>query len=106
MLKRSPAMVRLAGLLVLVALLTLGVLSGSALATEAPEHFREYSEIRENASGVGQEFLPEEYEIPGFFDWMIIPLVALGVLITVAILLRYLISQPRFEREVKERSRR
>ncbi|HUG86138.1 MAG TPA: hypothetical protein VMM13_16360 [Euzebya sp.] len=108
MLKRTVAMARPAGLLLMVGLLMVGVLSGPAIATEAPSHFREYEEIQENASDVGAEFLPAEYDIPGFFDWLIIPLVAAGVLITAAVLLRYLISHPRFEREAreKERSRR
>lgn len=108
MLKRTAAMAMPAVLVMLAVVLMVGALSGAAQATEAPSHFREYSEIRENASDVGAEFLPDEYDIPGFFDWLIIPLVAAGVLITVAVLLRYLIAHPRFEREAKakERSRR
>lgn len=105
MLKRSLAMARHAGLLVLVGLLMVGVLSGAAGAAESPSHFTEYSEIQENASDVGAEFLPPEYEMPGFFDWLIIPLIALGVLITAAVLMRYLIAHPRFEREAKEKER-
>ena len=111
--KRSPAMATPAGrlvaalLLVLVGLLlVVGVLGTPATATEAPSHFREYEEIQANTSEVGAEFLPPEYEMPGFFDWMIIPLIAAGILITAAVLLRYLMAHPRFEREAKARSRR
>lgn len=101
MLKRSVGMVVLLGLLVV------GALAGPAGATEGPAvEFREYDEIRTNASDVGAEFLPEEYEMPGFFDWLIIPLVAVGILATAVTLFRYLIAQPRFEREAEQRSRR
>ncbi|CAN5446575.1 hypothetical protein BH23ACT9_BH23ACT9_24510 [soil metagenome] len=101
MLKRTFGMVLVAGLLLV------GVMAGAAVAAEPdPEFFREYSEIRENASDVGAEFLPDEYEIPGFFDFLIIPLIGLGVVVTAVTLFRYLVNQPRFEREAEERSRR
>lgn len=99
MVKRSAAMLLLGMVLV-------GLVAGPATATEAGENFREYEEIQGDASDVGSEFLPEEYEIPGFFDWLIIPLVALGVVVTGVTLFRYLIAQPRFEREAEKRSRR
>lgn len=97
---------RYTGMLLLAGLLLVGVMAGAAIAAEAPPNFQEYEQIRENASDVGAEFLPDEYEIPGFFDYLIIPLVAAGVLITIVVLFRYLINHPRFERESEQRSRR
>jgi hypothetical protein len=100
MVKRALGTVLLVGLL-------LGVMASTAAATEAGgvEHL-EYEEIVDNAGEAGQEFLPAEYEMPGFFDWLIIPLVVAGVLITALVLLRYLVSQPRFSKEAEARSRR
>lgn len=97
---------RYTGMLLLAGLLLVGVMAGAATAAEAPDNFVEYEQIQENASDIGAEFLPEEYEIPGFFDYLIIPLIGAGVLITGAVLFRYLINQPRFERESEQRSRR
>lgn len=100
MVKRSLGMVLLVGLLLV------GVLATTAAATEAEVEFREYDEIVEIAGESGGEFLPEEYEMPGFFDWIVLPLVILAVVVTALVLMRYLMSQPRFSKEAEERSRR
>lgn len=92
--------------LLLVGLLLTGAMASAAVATEAEVEHREYEEIVENASDAGLEFIPEEYERPGFFDWIIVPLVGVGVLVTVGILGYYLVAQPRFQRESETRSRR
>lgn len=102
MVKRWFAMV----MVLLIGLLIVGALGTTALATEAEGEFREYEEIVAEAGEAGGEYLPEEYDIPGFFDWIIIPLVAVGVLVTVIVLGYYLFAQPRFARETEERSRR
>lgn len=84
-----------------------GMFGATAAATEAEGgEFVEYEEIVAEAGEAGGEYLPEEYDIPGFFDWIIIPLVAVGVLVTLAVLGYYLFAQPRFARETEERSRR
>ncbi len=101
-----PMMKRWFAMVLLVGLLIVGALGTTALATEAEGEFREYEEIVAEAGEAGGEYLPEEYDIPGFFDWIIIPLVAIGVLVTVIVLGYYLFAQPRFARETEERSRR
>jgi hypothetical protein len=107
MVKRSVGMALIVAMLVvggMSAMLVVGGVSGTAHAADGPRI--EYDEIRANATDAGAEFLPEEFEIPGFFDWLIIPLIAGGVVVTIAILGRYLVSQPRFAREAEERERR
>lgn len=107
---RSPALGRWSAIVLvavlLAGLLVVGMLGTAAQATEAEGEFTEYEEIVAEAGEVGEEYLPEEYDIPGFFDWIIIPLVVIGVLVTVGVLGYYLLSQPRFAREVEERERR
>lgn len=94
------------GMVVLLGLLLVGMLASPATAAESDVEFREYDEIVEIAGDSGGEFLPEEYDMPGFFDWIVLPLVILAVVITALVLLRYLMSQPRFSKEAEERSRR
>ena len=95
---------------VLLALMVVGLVAGPVMATEGEEsHFTEYSEIRENASDVSAEFLTpdaEDAERPGFFDWMIYPLAAAGVLVAGFVIMQYLVFQPRFAREAEARSKR
>lgn len=102
MVKRVPVIALLLGLLLA------GAMAVPALAAEGggETHFKEYEEIVETAGDAGGEFLPEEYARPGFFDWIVYPLVAAGIVITSLVLVRYLFAQPRFTREAEERSRR
>ena len=100
MLKRSVAVLMLSGLLFM------GAVTTSAVAVEAGGDFTEYEDIVENAGEAGGEFLPDEYEIPGFFDYFRFPLIAAGIIVTAGVLGYYLIAQPRFQREAEERSRR
>ena len=98
---------RALGLALLLATVLLGAFAGPAAATEGVEVPQvEYEDIAANASDVGSEFLPEEYSRPQFFDWFVIPLIAAGVAITALVLFRYLLWQPRFAREAREKSRR
>lgn len=93
----------------LLGLLLVGAFAGPVLATEGEGTHYEYEDIRDNASDVGAAFLEpdaEEAERPGFFDWMIYPLAAAGILITGFIVVQYLVFQPRFAREAEERSKR
>jgi hypothetical protein len=99
-------LVRVLGAVLLVGQLLVGGAT-AAVATEGGAAERPaYEEIVERAGDAGGQFLPEEYERPGFFDWIILPLVVLGVVITTLILVRYLASQPRFTAEAEKRSRR
>lgn len=108
--RRSIAGLLLAGLLtVLTMTFALGATPAHAVEGEGESHFYEYEEIRENASDVSTQFLDpdaESEERPGFFDWFIFPLAAVGVLITAFILFQYLVFQPRFARESEQRGRR
>jgi hypothetical protein len=96
----------------LTTVMLVGLVLGGALATTAVAvegggaHRLPYEEIVERAGEAGGEFLPPEYERPGFFDWIVYPLVGAGVVITGMVLFRYLIAQPRFSREAEQRSRR
>lgn len=65
----------------------------------------DFSELRESSSDTAQQFLPEDYERPGFFDWWVIPLIAVGVLASLYVLVRYLVYQPKFAREAEEREK-
>lgn len=55
---------------------------------------------------VSNEFLPEPTEPPAFFRFMNIPLVAAGALVGAALLIAYLVWQPRFAEERRSRRRR
>ena len=92
------------GAVLLLAVLLAGGISGTAAATEAEAP--QYSEIVENASSTAQQFLPEPYERPGFFDWYVFPLIILGGLAVALVLFRYLLWQPRFAEEEEKKSRR
>lgn len=95
------------GVVLVIALLLTGLLGGVATATEGGAHeVPEYSEILESSSDTAREFLPEAYERPGFFDWFVYPLLGVGVLATLAVLLRYLVFQPKFAEEDRKRARR
>lgn len=98
---------RTLGLALLMGTLLLGAVAAPAAAVEGGEapHY-EYEDIAEGASAVGTEFLPEEYTRPPFFDWYVFPLIAAGVLVTALVLFRYLLWQPRFSREARERTAR
>lgn len=95
--------------ILLLGLLVVGVMAGPVLATEAEVHAPTMEEIRENASDVGVAFLTpdeEEQERPGFFDWIIYPVAAIGVLMTFFVVAQYLVFQPRFAREAEARAKR
>lgn len=91
-----------AGLVVVVALL----LGAPAVATEGEGavEIPDYEELAANEAA--QDFLPEEYDPPGFFSWFIYPLLALGLLAALAVGFRYFQWQPRFMREAQEKRRR
>lgn len=92
-LRRTAAAAWLALMLVALAGVAAGATEGGTV--EVPR----FEELRENAGETAQEFLPPDYEGPGFFSWMIFPLLIVGIIAFVAVMARYLQWQPRFARE-------
>ena len=97
---------------VLLAMLTVLLVAPSAHATEeaspaAEEEQVTYEELERQASSRAQEFFPEEYTEPSFFQWISVPVMVGGLVIAVALLGAYLWWQPRFaaERRQKQRQR-
>ena len=66
-----------------------------------------YEELQQQASQRAQEFFPEEYQEPSFFQWISLPVLFGGLVIALALLGAYLWWQPSFaaERRAKERRR-
>lgn len=48
---------------------------------------------------IAQEFCPETYEQPSWFQWLLFPLLGGGLLIVTVLITAYLVWQPRFARE-------
>lgn len=98
---------------VLAAMMLLGglLLSAPALAVEAEDEGAEETELPSmeevgTQSERAREFFPEEYEQPSVFPFLIYPLLGVGVLVVVGVLVLYLVWQPRFSEERREKSRR
>lgn len=84
----------------LLAVLLVALVGSGAGATEGgPVEVPRFEDLRDSRGETAREFLPEDYEGPGFFDWMIFPLLIVGVIAFVAVMARYLQWQPRFARE-------
>lgn len=82
-------------------------LPSPAAATEAGSGEREpLPSIDEIGTQAGREFFPDEYEEPKFFRFIYGPLAAVGILLIMLVLVRYLIWQPRFTAERRERKKR
>lgn len=104
---------------VLAAILFVGLLGATMLAglaapasaVEAPDGEEspppDIEELCREGS-VAAEFCPETYEEPSWFQWLIYPLLILGLVMATAMLIAYLTWQPRFasEAEEKKKSRR
>jgi hypothetical protein len=65
-----------------------------------------YEELRNSSSQRAQEFFPEEYQEPSFFQWISIPVLIAGLVIAVALLGAYLWWQPKFAAERRQKERR
>ena len=94
--------------LVLGAALVSAFPAAPAMATEAgsEQHVApSYQEL--GTSDRAREFLPDPYTAPALFRPMVLPLVAVGLAATVAVLLMYLVWMPRFaeERKAKKKKR-
>lgn len=101
---------RLAGVAAIVAMLTVGLLGGAALAVEeedGAEHgpLPSLTEIG-TQSEVSRNFFPEGAEEPVFTPFLVYPLLAVGLLAALAILVLYLRWQPSFEEERRKAGRR
>lgn len=98
---------RLVGVVSLVAMLSVGVLTGAALAVEGPDAGpRPTLDELGTQSEVSRDFFPEEAESPVFTDFLLYPLLIGGLLAALAILGLYLKWQPDFEQERAKASRR
>jgi hypothetical protein len=97
--------------LMLVVLALLAVSTPAARATEeatapAGEERLTYEELQRDSSQRAQEFFPEPYEEPSFFQWISLPVLLGGLVIAGLLLFAYLWWQPRFAAERREKQRR
>jgi hypothetical protein len=98
---------RLVGVVSLVALLSVGVLSGAALAVEGPDAGpRPTLEELGSQTEVSRDFFPEEAETPVFTAFLLYPLLIGGLFAAFVILALYLKWQPGFEEERQKASKR
>jgi hypothetical protein len=102
---------RLLGVASLVALLTLGLLAGSALAAEEEEGGAYHGPLPAldeigTQSEISREFFPEPAEAPVFTDFLLYPLLGVGLIAALVILTLYLKWQPTFEEERRTASKR
>lgn len=101
-----------AALLVLALLATAptAVLAAAGPASEpgpgegAVEHVPSIDEIGTDIAR-SEGFFPEEYQSPTWFQWVLYPMIAIGVLMAFGMLAYYLVKQPSFARERREKSR-
>jgi hypothetical protein len=102
---------RLLGVITLVLLLSCTLLAGTALAVEEedgpPEH-QELPTIDEIGTGseTAEGFRPEPYEQPSVFPAFIFPLMLGALVLLLIALVLYLVWQPRFAEERKQKARR
>jgi hypothetical protein len=65
-----------------------------------------YEELRNSSSRRAQEFFPEDYQEPSFFQWISIPSMIAGLVIALVLLGAYLWWQPKFAAERRQKERR
>jgi heme A synthase len=100
------------GLVLLLIVLALGLMTApragaTAEGTEpAQQEPLTFEELRQSSSQRAQEFFPEEYEEPSWFQWLSIPVLLVGLVIALALLGAYLWWQPRFAAERRQKQRR
>jgi hypothetical protein len=106
----SRALRRLLALV--VAVLALAAVSApAARATEeaptpAEEERLTYEQLQQDSSQRAQEYFPDAYEEPSFFQWILVPVTLGGLVIAAALLFAYLWWQPKFAAERREKQRR
>jgi hypothetical protein len=96
---------------VLLAMLTVLLVAPAAHATEEASAPAEgealtYDELEQQASSRAQEFFPDEYAEPSFFQWLSVPVLLAGLVVAAALLGAYLWWQPRFAAERRQKERR
>lgn len=109
---------RLFSVVSILLMLLLSVLAMPAMAAEAGDEEIDPGEAMEeeeplpsldeigSGSEISEDFRPEPPETPVFADALRYPLVIVGVVVTIVVLTLYLVWQPRFGREAKEKSKR
>jgi hypothetical protein len=101
---------RLVGVASIVAMLTVGLLAGAALAVEeeggADHGPLPTLEELGTQSETSQRFFPEPAEEPVFAPFLIWPLLAVGLIAALVVLTLYLKWQPGFEDERRKASTR
>ena len=100
------------GLLVALFALAAATVTGPALAVEEDELQPEEEappppDIEELCieGTIAEEFCPEAYEEPSWFQWLIYPMLGLGLLVVTVLVIFYLWWQPRFAREQEDSQR-
>lgn len=96
------------GVCTLVVAVVMAAMALPAAAVEGGGGGGEDVEMEEVGTGseTAQEYRPEPFEQPAFFDWILYPLAALGIVVTLAVLGLYLLWQPEFGREAEEKKKR
>lgn len=100
--------------LLLIVLAFFAATAGPALAVEeevdpaagAEEEKLSFEELQADSSQRAQEFFPDPYEEPSFFQWISIPTVIVGLVIALLVLGAYLWWQPKFAAERRQKQRR
>lgn len=97
--------------LVLAVLALVAVSVPEARATEeatapAEEERLTYEQLQQESSQRAQEYFPDAYEEPSFFQWISLPVLLGGLVIAGALLFAYLWWQPKFAAERREKQRR
>jgi hypothetical protein len=64
-----------------------------------------FSEVG-SQSDIAREFLPPEYKEPSWFQWLLFPLLIVGLIAAAVVLFAYLVWQPKFADEQKTKRRR
>jgi len=107
---RSRALRRMLAL-VLAVLALVAMSAPAAQATEeasapAEEERLTYEQLQRESSERAQEFFPDAYEEPSFFQWISLPVLLGGLVIAGLLLFAYLWWQPKFAAERREKQRR
>ena len=72
----------------------------------AEEERLTYDQLQQESSQRAQEYFPDPYEEPSFFQWISVPVMLGGLVIALLLLFAYLWWQPRFAAERREKQRR
>lgn len=79
---------------------------GGAEGAGAAEEELTIEQLREDSSQRAQEFFPDNYQEPSFFQWISVPVLLIGLAMSLALLGAYLWWQPQFGAERRAKQRR